>query len=298
MQNQYLTSTLRISPPKSPSIPGPGVPRTPLTSLSILRLTLSTGTCKTVSFRLFSDFLGRGGREAWEPFSRLFSDFGPKGPNDFYKWSTVSQPMSLNGCLGPRKESLERDWQKRLATGWRRVGKGFSGFPCTLQFRNSRGARLETWVCDSMDQDYGHRLSGLPGANARSQRFSYAISQIATLPPVVAPNRSSKSQIAARYAAFWLYRISSLNPLFSLGACAMTTKFPDNEIRTVKIVLSWRFQKKPTFWDNFRFCPQCDPPPSKTRKFNFLVVLLSPIPPPVRSRPGKPNQKRPKTTNS
>ena len=46
-------------------------------------------------------------------------------------------------------------------------------------------------------------LSGLPNANAKSPRFTYAISKIATLPPVVALNRSSKSQIAARYAAFW-----------------------------------------------------------------------------------------------
>ena len=46
-------------------------------------------------------------------------------------------------------------------------------------------------------------LSGLPNANAKSQRFSNAISQIAPLPPVVALNRSFKSQIAARYAAFW-----------------------------------------------------------------------------------------------
>ena len=46
-------------------------------------------------------------------------------------------------------------------------------------------------------------LSSLPNANAKSQRFSYAISQIAPLPPVVALNRSSKSQIAARYSAFW-----------------------------------------------------------------------------------------------
>ena len=44
-------------------------------------------------------------------------------------------------------------------------------------------------------------LSGLP--NAKWQRSSYAISQIAPLPPVVALNRSCKSQIAARYAAFW-----------------------------------------------------------------------------------------------
>ena len=47
------------------------------------------------------------------------------------------------------------------------------------------------------------RLSGLPNANAKSLRFSYAISQIAPLPPVVALNRNSKSQIAARYAASW-----------------------------------------------------------------------------------------------
>ena len=47
------------------------------------------------------------------------------------------------------------------------------------------------------------RLSGLPNANAKSPRFTYALSQIATLPPVVALNRSSKSQIADRYAAFW-----------------------------------------------------------------------------------------------
>ena len=46
-------------------------------------------------------------------------------------------------------------------------------------------------------------LSGLPNANAKSQRFSSAISQITTLAPVVALNRSSKSQIATRHAAFW-----------------------------------------------------------------------------------------------
>ena len=48
------------------------------------------------------------------------------------------------------------------------------------------------------------RLSGLPNADAKSQRFSYAISQIALLPPVIALNRNFKSQIAARYAALWL----------------------------------------------------------------------------------------------
>ena len=53
----------------------------------------------------------------------------------------VSKPVP--GVHGQR--GLERGWLKRLAKGWRRVG----GCPCTLQFRNSRGARLE--VCDSME---------------------------------------------------------------------------------------------------------------------------------------------------
>ena len=73
--------------------------------------------------------------------------------------------MSLNGCLGSTERGGWRGvgrkgWQRvgeRLAKGWQRVGKGLAkgwqrvgGFPCTLQFRNSRGTRLETLVCDSM----------------------------------------------------------------------------------------------------------------------------------------------------
>ena len=37
-------------------------------------------------------------------------------------------------------------------------------------------------------------LSGLPNANGKSQRFSYAISHIAPLPPVVALNRNSMGE--------------------------------------------------------------------------------------------------------
>ena len=40
----------------------------------------------------------------------------------------------------------------------------------------------------SLEQD----LSGLPNANAKSPRFTYAISQIATLPPVAVLNRKSQ----------------------------------------------------------------------------------------------------------
>ena len=45
--------------------------------------------------------------------------------------------------------------------------------------------------------------AGLSDANAKSQCFSYAISEIAPLHPVVALNRSFESQTAARYAVFW-----------------------------------------------------------------------------------------------
>ena len=58
--------------------------------------------------------------------------------------------------------------------------------------------------------------SGLPNANAKSQRFSYAISRIAPLPLMVALNRSSESQIATRYAAFWHTNLPNRISLFPL----------------------------------------------------------------------------------
>ena len=57
-------------------------------------------------------------------------------------------------------------------------------------------------VLDVLQDTRTPGLSGLPNANAESQRFSYTISQIATLSLVVALNRNFESHIAARYAAF------------------------------------------------------------------------------------------------
>ena len=68
--------------------------------------------------------------------------FAPQAPETKKPLTRVSKRVP--GAHG--KRVLERGWQKRLAKGWR----GVSGFPCTLQFRNSRGARLETLVCDFM----------------------------------------------------------------------------------------------------------------------------------------------------
>ena len=75
------------------------------------------------------------------------------------------------GAWGPRKEGvgegLAEKVGKGLAKGWRGAGKGLakgwrrdSGLPCTLPFRNSRGARLETLVCDSMDKENPWRRNG------------------------------------------------------------------------------------------------------------------------------------------
>ena len=44
-------------------------------------------------FDFFLTFSAPRSQEAREPFSRLFSDFGPKGPNDPCKWSPISQSL-------------------------------------------------------------------------------------------------------------------------------------------------------------------------------------------------------------
>ena len=65
------------------------------------------------------------------------------------------------GARGPLEEGvgegLAEKVGKGLAKGWRRLGEGLARgwrrvgeFPCTLQFCNSQGARLEDWVCNSM----------------------------------------------------------------------------------------------------------------------------------------------------
>ena len=57
-----------------------------------------------------------------------------------------------------------------------------------------------------------------------------------------------------------------------VGACAMTTKFLDNKIRTFKILLSWRFPRKTknSVLGDFPLCPQ-SPPLSKPQ----ILFLLS-----------------------
>ena len=49
-------------------------------------------------FDFFLTFSAPRSQEAREPFSRLFSDFGPKGPNDPCKWSTISQCICVCVC--------------------------------------------------------------------------------------------------------------------------------------------------------------------------------------------------------
>ena len=52
--------------------------------------------------------------------------------------------------------------------------------------------RLTKLISEFLALRASPELSGLPNANAKSQRFSNATSQIAPLPPVVALNRSFK----------------------------------------------------------------------------------------------------------
>ena len=55
------------------------------------------------------------------------------------------------------------------------------------------------------------------------------------------------------------------------NACAMTTKFLDNEICTFKILLSWRFPRKSALLDDFPLCPKFLP--LKNEKFYFYCRL-------------------------
>ena len=68
-------------------------------------------------------------------------------------------------------------------------------------------------------------LSGLPNANAKSQRFSHPICQIAPLPPVVALNRSFKSQIAARYTLRFGTQLPKLHWPLSFSASNNSQRF-------------------------------------------------------------------------
>ena len=51
----------------------------------------------------------------------------------------------------------------------------------------------------------------------------------------------------------------------------MTTNFLDYQICTFKIILSWLFPRKTSFWGDFLFAPHC--PPSKPQKCIFIVVV-------------------------
>ena len=69
------------------------------------------------------------------------------------------------------------------------------------------------------------------------------------------------------------FLLKNLTSCELVGACAMTTKFLDNKIRTFKILLSWRFPRKTAFWTIF-LCPQCrPPPPPQNCKFYFYCRL-------------------------
>ena len=65
--------------------------------------------------------------------------------------------------------------------------KSWTSAPESASFGAARRSGETFWLQRIQGiQRKGQELSGLPNANAKSQRFGYATSQIATLPPVVA----------------------------------------------------------------------------------------------------------------
>ena len=78
---------------------------------------------------------------AWQGLEAASSSTpGVRGPGPMGRshWQTYPPCHPWRSCTSPRGHS-----PRTMARGWRRVGKGF---PCTLQFCDPRGARLETLV--------------------------------------------------------------------------------------------------------------------------------------------------------
>ena len=93
------------------------------------------------------------------------------------------------------KRSLERGWQKswqrvgeRLAKGWYMFGEGLAEgwqrVPCTLQLCNSRNARWQERVCDSMDSTYKRHgfLLIRPYKRREWRKWQVALQQIHGVP--------------------------------------------------------------------------------------------------------------------
>ena len=80
-------------------------------------------------------------------------------------------------------DKVGKGWRKigkGLAKGWHRVGEELAkswqsvgGFPCTLQFCNSRSARLEERVCDSMDDSPANYLRHKHGEQKTDKEMSH-----------------------------------------------------------------------------------------------------------------------------
>ena len=119
----------------------------------------------------------------------------PSGSPKFRKPENITQ-ISL--CWGAALIQSKLQALFPLPAPFPHLHVGLSEFPVRLLLFSSLDAHAHgQGSTDAMPTRAGLGLSGLPNANAKSQRFSYIISQIAPLPPVVVLNRSFKSQIAA-----------------------------------------------------------------------------------------------------
>ena len=101
-------------------------------------------------------------------------------------------PAKIPGLSGLPNANTKRSKKRKTKSSYGKKNKEFK--------KKTRKGRIGFFQGERLHG--GPRGSGLPHANAKSQRFSYAIAQITPLPPVAALNRNSNSQIAAR-TAFW-----------------------------------------------------------------------------------------------
>ena len=156
--------------------------------------------CKSFWVKCLLKLWSGGSRE---PFSPQILSWLPDWKNPL----PIARHLSHDPCQTVFSMASQTPPLLSLEVAYRSAKTGFGGGgiaakACLWKAYRDTGGIARNSITSALLRDT-QDLSGLPNANAKSQRFSYATSQIAPLRPVAALNRSFKSQIAARYAAFW-----------------------------------------------------------------------------------------------
>ena len=107
------------------------------------------------------------------------------------------------------------------------------------------------------------------------ERETIVVMEVLDYIATLAPKHRWKLHCLCSIGFLWALQFLKLRGLvhWCVGACAMTTQFSLQSIRTFTFLLSCRFQGKTAIFDDFPLCPQS--PPLKNANFIFVVVSPS-----------------------